>query len=75
MALIYLYVMHVKHCIYSIALYYFTAAICFLCLLTGRMTNAVMKVYKLHYYVVGHFLFTLLGILSLLQVSKSMLLL
>lgn len=68
--LVYLFVMHQQHFLYSIALYYFASASSFLILLSGHY-NYVIKLYKFHDYVVGHFIFLILSVASILQVATN----
>jgi callose synthase len=68
--LIYLFSKHSKYVLYSVAAYYFCAAVAFLMLLIGQH-SVVMHIYKLHDYVVGHAIFFLLSIACVLQVSSS----
>lgn len=66
--IIYLFVVHEKYFIYSIAVYYFASALCFFVLLMGG-SALVSTFYKLHDYLVCHFIFVVLFILSLVQVG------
>jgi callose synthase len=64
---VYLFFVHTQYIRYTIAVYYFIAAIAFLFLILGGQ-HFVLYVYKLHDYIVGHAIFMLLSILALLQV-------
>lgn len=66
--IVYLFIAHPRHFLYLIALYYFASAIAFLFLVNGQIA-LVMRFYKLHDYVVSHFIFLLLSLASILQVS------
>ena len=62
----YLFISHTLYIRYTIALYYATSSMAFLCLLMGF--TSVGYLYKMHDYLVGHCIFSLIGILSALQV-------
>eukprot|EP01041_Mallomonas_annulata_P000789 gene789-1528_t len=64
---IYLYAQSVQYLSLTIALYYFSAAACLMLLLLG--VRGVSHVNKMHDYLVGHFIFLVLCILSLLQIG------
>jgi callose synthase len=63
---IYLFVSHTLYIRYTVAIYYVISSIAFLCLLVGFTPVAYM--YKMHDYLVGHTIFSLIGILSAIQV-------
>ena len=63
---VYLFLTHTLYFKFAVAIYYFLSAVCFLCLLAGL--SPVSYLYKMHDYVVGHFIFLLIGILSMFQV-------
>ena len=66
---IYLFVSHTLYIRYTIALYYATSSMAFLCLLMGF--TSVGYLYKMHDYLVGHAIFSLIGILSAFQVRTA----
>ena len=63
---VYLFLTHTLYFKFAVAIYYFLSSVCFLCLLAGL--SPVSYLYKMHDYVVGHFIFLLIGILSMFQV-------
>ena len=67
---IYLFVSHTLYIRYTIAIYYALSSISFLCLLVGFTPIAYM--YKMHDYLVGHTIFSFIGILSAFQVTKPL---
>jgi callose synthase len=66
---IYLFVSHTLYVRYTIAIYYAVSSLSFLCLLVGF--TPVASLYKMHDYLVGHTIFSLIGILSAVQVRYS----
>ena len=64
---VYLFLSHTLYFKFAVAIYYFLSAVCFCCLLAGL--GPVSYLYKMHDYVVGHFIFLLIGILSMFQVG------
>jgi callose synthase len=69
--ILYLYISHTQHFLYTIALYYFLAAISFISLVMfGCHNHYLMYIYKTHDYIVGHFIFLCLSFGSLIQVKK-----
>lgn len=64
---IYLFFVHKQHFLYSISLYYIISSVSFSLLLIGQH-NVIIKLYKFHDYVVGHFVFILLALASAFQV-------
>ena len=66
---VYLFLTHTLYFKFAVAIYYFLSAVCFCCLLAGL--SPVSYLYKMHDYVVGHFIFLLIGILSLFQVLST----
>ena len=65
----YLFVSHTLYVKYTIALYYVMSSISFLCLLLGFAPVAYL--YKMHDYIVGHSIFSMIGILSAFQVIET----
>lgn len=65
---IYLFFVHTQHFLYTISLYYIISSGSFLLLLFGQET-IVIKFYKFHDYVVGHFIFILLALASAFQIG------
>jgi hypothetical protein len=65
---VYLFSLHLVYIRYTIAIYFFGASVAFVSLLFLGVTP-VSYAYKLHDYLVGHLLFVLIGILTVLQVS------
>lgn len=65
-ALLYLFVQHVQYIRYAIALYYLCSAATFTMLLLD-LNDVVMPLYQIHDYLVGHVIFVILMLLSLLQ--------
>ena len=70
---IYLYVRSFQYIVLTVALYYFVSAISLAMLLCG--VKGIAYVYKIHDFIVGHFIFLVLIILSSLQVPKLLLVL
>eukprot|EP00981_Chlorochromonas_danica_P015402 scaffold12037_cov159-Ochromonas_danica.AAC.3 len=66
--MIYLFISHSKYILYTVAGYYFCAALAFLVLLMGYHA-VIMPIYKIHDYVVGHFIFLILSVASILQLG------
>eukprot|EP00595_Chromulina_sp_UTEXLB2642_P001715 CAMPEP_0196767632 /NCGR_PEP_ID=MMETSP1095-20130614/41799_1 /TAXON_ID=96789 ORGANISM="Chromulina nebulosa, Strain UTEXLB2642" /NCGR_SAMPLE_ID=MMETSP1095 /ASSEMBLY_ACC=CAM_ASM_000446 /LENGTH=1772 /DNA_ID=CAMNT_0042136127 /DNA_START=2165 /DNA_END=7482 /DNA_ORIENTATION=- len=64
---IYLFISHGVYVRYTLATYYVGSAIAFLSLLTFGVTGPIAHIYKIHDYLVGHTIFILLAILTLLQ--------
>ena len=64
---VYLFCNHLDYVRYTAALYYVTSALVFVSLLAGSQHSLVF--YKFHDYVVGNFIFFLLGVMSLCQVG------
>jgi hypothetical protein len=67
----YLCVTHTLYLKYTLAGYYLASAVAFMLLLGGN-TGAAARLYRIHDYLVGHTLFFLLGLLSVLQVRGVM---
>lgn len=67
-AMIYLFFTHSKFLLYTVGGYYFFSAISFVILLSGSY-SIVMPLYKVHDYVVGHVIFFLLVVASILQLG------
>ena len=65
---IYLALHHFVYFKYTVAMYYLLASAVYVVLLCG-FHSVAMKAYKIHDYLVGHFLFVVLLLLSLIQVS------
>jgi len=63
---IYLFITHTLYIKYTVAVYYLVSALAFVLLISGNQWVAL--VYKVHDYLVGHTIFLLLFVLSLLQV-------
>ena len=63
---IYLFATHPVYVRYAVAMYYVGASLTFLGHITG--TAPVQYIYKVHDYVVGHTLFFLLGVMTIMQV-------
>lgn len=64
---VYLFATHLAYVRYTIAIYYFGASLTFLGLVTGLVP--VQFVYKIHDYIVGHVIFLILGITTVLQLG------
>ena len=67
LALFLLFHTHKKYFLFSFAFYYFGSAASYAALLVGVIKPDFL--YKMHDYIIGHFLFALLYILSIVQVS------
>ena len=65
--MIYLICTHPLYIKYAVAIYYLLSAMSFLLLLKG--VPGIIQVYKVHDYIVGHTIFALLGIMSLVQIG------
>lgn len=61
----YLFTSHLMYIKFTIAMYYFSAALALFLTLCGFDASSM---YKIHDYVVGHFLFTILLVLAIFQV-------
>ena len=66
--LCYMALHHVVFFKYAIAMYYLLASMAYVLLICGF--ENVKYAYKVHDYIVGHFIFVVLLLLSLIQVSK-----
>jgi hypothetical protein len=64
---IYLFFNHTLYIRYTVALYYFLAALSYTSLLCN--VKAASHAYKFHDYLVGHSIFLMISLLSFLQVS------
>ena len=67
--------MHLDYIRYTIAIYYLISACGFVCLLylDSISMSVIMFGYKLHDYIIGHFIFAILAIMTILQVCYVML--
>ena len=65
---LYLFCNHLSYIRYTAALYYVSSSLVFIFLLAGSQ-HAPLIFYKFHDYVVGNFIFMLLGVMSLCQVG------
>jgi callose synthase len=65
-ALVVLFAIHMRYFTYMMATYYFAGSVCFFCLVNG--IQQVKFFYKLHDYVVGHFIFLILFLLAIIQI-------
>lgn len=63
-----LYCAHTLYIKYTVALYYLLAAVAYLFLLLGA-PGLVIYIYKMHDYILGNILFTVLGALTMIQVN------
>lgn len=67
---VYLFCMHTVYLRYTVAIYYFGASLSFISLLfIGVHSSPVSYAYKLHDYLVGHILFGVIGLMTILQVT------
>mgnify|MGYP001964173729 CR=1 FL=1 len=65
--IIYLFHAHKRYFGYTMSFYYMGAAFSFLCLVTGIYRPSYL--YKMHDYIIGHFLFVILYVLSIIQLG------
>ena len=64
--IIYFFVSHTLYIKYTVGMYYIISAGSFLCLVMGF--GPIAYLYKMHDYLVGHFIFLCIGILATMQV-------
>lgn len=68
----YLFFSHAQYVRYTVSLYYLAATVSFVLLLLGVRHTYLKTVYMVHDYVVGHSIFAVLSILSIIQVRDSL---